>query len=181
MKASIAEAARSADAMRDMANALTVEAEGVHANLRAYLTVGLGAVVPQNKDTNYRYEVRLTLQNVGNTPANKVATNMYANLLPFPLPDDFEIPAFNPAISGETTLGPHQTTILSAIAPQIYSDDEVNEIEHVGNKKLLYVFGTIKYEDVFGASRYAKICQAVVWLANGGQMTRNYGKFNEFN
>ena len=48
MKASIAEAVRSADAMRDVAKSLTVEAEAAHANLRAYLTVGLGGVVPQN-------------------------------------------------------------------------------------------------------------------------------------
>lgn len=180
MKASIGEAARSADAMRDVAKSLAVEAEGVHANLRAYPTVGLVGVLAQNKDTNYRYEVRLTLQNVGNTPAYKVASNMFADVLPMPLPADFEIPVFNPAISGETTLGPHQTMVLSAIAPRVYLDDEVNEIEH-GTKKLLYVFGTITYEDAFGASRYAKICQVVLWLANGGQMTQNYGKYNQSN
>jgi hypothetical protein len=70
--------------------------------------------------------------------------------------------------------------ILSTVAPRIYLDDEVNEIER-GTKKLLYVFGTINYEDAFGASRYARICQVVLWLANGGQMTRNYSNYNQSN
>jgi hypothetical protein len=119
MKASIAEAARSADAMRDVAKSLAVDAESGHANVRAYVTTQLGGVVPQNKDTNYRYEVRLTLQNVGNTPAYKVASNLYTDVLPVPLPADFEIPAFNPAITGQATVGPHQNMFLTAIAPRI--------------------------------------------------------------
>jgi len=41
MKASIAEAARSADAMRDVAKALAIDAEAAHANLRAYSRSGL--------------------------------------------------------------------------------------------------------------------------------------------
>jgi len=137
-------------------------------------------VISQNKDTNYRYEVRLTLQNAGSTPAYKVANNVYADTLPTSLPADFKIPEFNPSISGESTLGPHQTMILTAVAPRIYSDDEVNEIEH-GTKASLFVFGTITYEDAFGASRYTKICQVILWLKNGSQMSRNYGTYNQSN
>jgi hypothetical protein len=180
MRDSINEAARSASAMSDVAKVLAVEAEMGRANIRAYITTGLGGVVPQNKDTNYRYEVRLTVQNVGNTPAYKLTSNLYTDVLPSPLPADFEIPAFNPAMTGQTTVGPHQNMFISAIAPRIFSDDEVNEFQH-GSKKLLYVFGTITYEDVFGASRYIKLCQMVLWFANGTQMTLNTGKYNESN
>jgi hypothetical protein len=181
MKASIAEAARSAAAMGDVAKVLAAEAEMGRANIRAYITTGLGAVVPQNKDTNYRYEVRITMQNVGNTPAYKVASNLYTDVLPNPLPSDFEIPAFNPAMTGQTSVGPHQNLFVTAIAPRIYSDDEVNQFQHGDGKKLLYVFGTITYEDVFGASRYIKLCQMILWFANGTQMTLNTGKYNESN
>ena len=181
MRDSIREAARSADAMRDVAKALAVDAEAARANLRAYMTVGLGAVIPQDKDTGYRFEVRMTLQNVGNTPASKVAFNIYADVLPNPLPADFKFPAFNPAISGGvTTIGPHQNMLMTAIAPRIYSDDDVHEIQFE-SKKLLYVFGTVAYVDTFGASRYTSFCQMIIWLKNGVTMVRNYSSYNEAN
>jgi hypothetical protein len=178
MKASIAEAARSADAMRDVAKALVAEQEAARANLRAYITIGLGGVVPQDKDTNLRYEVRLTVQNVGNTPANKVATKVYADIMPFPLPADFKIPSSDPADGSGEPMGPHQNSFVSAIAPRLYSDEEVHEIQ-TGTTKLLYVYGIIRYEDTFGAKHHTQFCQVILWLKNGSQMTRNYGNYNE--
>lgn len=179
MKASIAETARSADAMRDVAKSLALDAKAAHANLRAYIVLGLGGVVPQNKDTGYRYEVRMTLQNVGNTPANKVVGKLYTDLLPLPLPADFKIPAFDPNKAGSNfTLGPHQNMFLPAVAPRIYSDDEVEELKH-GSKKLLYIFGTVTYDDAFGVSRHTQICQMILWFANGSPSVRNYGDYNK--
>lgn len=183
MRASIAEATRSATAMRDVADALMSQTKAVNANLRAYIMLGLGAVVPQNKDTGYRYDVRLTLQNVGNTPANKLAFNLQTDLLPLPLPADFKIPAFDPVSAGTQppTVGPHQNSLVNAVAPRIYSDEEVNDLKS-GNKKLLYVFGTVTYQDVFGESHYTKICQMILWMADGTiTQTRNYGNYNESN
>jgi hypothetical protein len=180
MKASIAEAARSADAMRDVAKSLALDAEAAHANLRAYITTGLGGVIAQNKDTGYRYEVRITVQNVGNTPANKVVADLHTDLLPLPLPVDFKIPEVDPTKGGSSTVGPHQSVFMMAVAPRVYSDDDVDDLKR-GNKKLLYVFGTIAYEDTFGKSRYIKICQMIQWFKDGSPMVRNYGDFNESN
>jgi hypothetical protein len=181
MKASIAEAARAAEAMSNVAKSLAVDAETGHANVRAYITTQLAGLVPQNKDTNYHYEIRLTLQNVGNTPAYKVVGNLHADVLPYPLPDDFEIPAAsNATFTNQGTIGPHQNMALNAFAPRIYSDEEVNELQHTMTK-LLYVYGTITYEDVFGASRYLKLCQMVLWYTNGTNMVMNAGKYNESN
>lgn len=182
MKASITEAARSADAMRDVAKSLSAQADATHAMLRAYLTVGLGGVIAQNKETNYRYEVRMTLQNVGNTPATKVGVNIRADVLPYPLPVDFKLPVFDPSIAESTndSIAPHQDMIITGIAPRIYSDDDVNEVEH-GAKKLLYVFGTVVYEDAFGVNRKTQFCKIILWLTNGTRMVRNYGSYNEAN
>src|SRR5450759_563480 len=105
MRASIDQATRSANAMGDVAKALAVDAETGRANVRAYLTVALGGVIPQNKETSFRYEVRMTIQNVGNTPAYNVRSNAHADLLPSPLPDDFQLPAFVAASSGVSTMG----------------------------------------------------------------------------
>ena len=46
---------------------------------------------------------------------------------------------------------------------------------------LLYVFGTIAYEDTFGMRRYIKIRQMILWFNYGTPMVRNYGDFNESN
>ena len=110
MKASIAESARSTTAMRDVADALMNQTKAVNANLRASITLGLAGVVPQNKDNGYRYEVRMILQNVGNTPANNLAFILQTDLLPMPLPADFKIPAPDkvPTGSPASTVGPHQ-------------------------------------------------------------------------
>lgn len=182
MKASIAEAARSATAMRDVADALMAQRKAVNANLRAYLTLDLGGVVQQNKDTGYRYEVRMILQNVGNTPADKVAYVLQTDLLPVPLPDDFKIVASDPAAGIQTaTVGPHQNMFATAIAPRIYSDDEADELKH-GSKKLLYVFGTVTYQDIFGENHYTKICRLILWMSDGTTATTsNYGNYNESN
>ena len=48
-----------------------------------------------------------------------------------------------------------------------------------GNKRLLYVFGTVMYRDVFGESHYTKICQMILWMVDGTATTRNYGNYNE--
>jgi hypothetical protein len=84
-------------------------------------------------------------------------------------------------MTGQASVGPHQNLFVTAIAPRIYSDDEVNQFQHGDGKKLLYVFGTVTYEDVFGASRYVKLCQMILWFANGAQTTLNTGKYNESN
>lgn len=181
MKASIAEAARSATAMRDVADALMAQKQAVNANLRAYITLSLAGVVQQNKDTGYRYEVRMNLQNAGNTPANRLGYILQTDLLPVPLPADFKIPTPNlaPADSLTTTVGPHQNSLATAVAPRIYSDEEVDEMKH-GSKKLLYVFGTVMYQDVFGESHYTKICQMIFWMVDEKTtQTRNYGNYNE--
>jgi hypothetical protein len=180
MRASIDQATRSANAMGDVAKALAVDAETGRANVRAYLTVALGGVIPQNKETSFRYEVRMTIQNVGNTPAYNVRSNAHADLLPSPLPDDFQLPAFVAASSGVSTMGPHQNSFFTAVVNRIYTDDEVHEMEFGPNKQL-YVYGTITYEDAFGKSRETNFCQVIPWLKGGGFMNRNIGKFNEAN
>jgi hypothetical protein len=184
MKASIAVAGRAADAMSDVAKSLAASAEATkNANImqwRAYLTVGFGSVIVQNKETNFRFEVRMTLQNVGNTPAYNIHTNAYADFLPSPLPDDFKFPAFVPNNLVGSNMGPRQDALFTAVANRIYSDDEVHEMEFGPNNQL-YVYGTITYEDAFGISRKTNFFQMVLWLKGGGFMSRNIGNFNEAN
>ena len=100
-----------------------------------------------HRTTNYHFEVRMTLQNVGNSRLlYKVVTNTYTDVLPFPLPQDFQIPPFFETGSNDN-VGPHQNFIITGVAGRIYSDDDINEIQF-GSKKRLYVYGRVHYEDV---------------------------------
>ncbi len=191
MKASIAEAARAATAMQDVANAVAANAKSANESLgvykdanirqmRAYLTVGLGAVIKQDTATNYRFEVRMTLQNVGNTPAYKVVSNVRADVLPFPLPQDFQPPPIVDTGSGTNVVGPHQNFVLTGIVDRMYSDDEINEIQN-GSTKRLYIYGKITYEDAFGISRQTNFCQSILWLKNGTFMSWNAPNNNDSN
>jgi hypothetical protein len=189
MKDSIAEANRSAKAMEDVALAVAANARAANESvavfkdanvrqMRAYLTVGLGGVLRQDSSTNYHFEVRMILQNVGNTPAYKEASNIHVDVLPFPLPQDFQFPAFDDSISSAAVVGPHLSYILTGFATRLYSDDDVHEIEFGSNKRL-YVFGTVKYEDAFGVSRKTDFCQVIEFLKNNGFMSRNTPNHND--
>ncbi len=131
MKDSINEAARAATAMQNVATAVAANAQAAgesvvlfrDANvrqMRAYLVVGFGAVIQQDTATNYRFEVRLNLQNVGNTPAYKVESNTHLNVLPFPLPKDFVFPELNEAMTSPAVMMPHQSNILTVIADRAF-------------------------------------------------------------
>lgn len=188
MKASIAEAARSATAMRDVAIAVGANAKAAETSvalfkdanarqMRAYLIVSLGGVIKQDPATNYRFEVRMNLQNVGNTPAYKVAHVTRADVLPFPIPTDFQFPTLSEA-TVSASVGPHQGFSVTGIASRIYPDDDVAEIA-TGTKKRLYVYGTIRYEDVFGASHQTNFSHAILWLKNDTFMTLNTPVHND--
>lgn len=188
MKESIREAARAADAMQNVAKAVELSAkvgnDGVALSkdsyvrmLRAYLTVGFGTVFKQDNATNTRFEVRMNVQNVGNTPAYKVVTQTYVDALPFPLPSDFQFPKLDDRGSS-STLGPHDGGVVSGIAERFYSDDEIKEFE-LGTTKHLYIYGLVAYEDAFGIRRETNFCKALVYLKNGNFMTLNTSNYND--
>lgn len=188
MKASISEAARAASAMQSVATAVADNAKAANASvalfrdanlrqLRAYMTLGLVGVIKQDAATNYHFEIRMNLSNVGNTPAYKVVSNTHFDVMPFPLPDNFKFPEFvDPGNSA--VVGPHQSFIISGFADRIYSDEDVKEIS-LGMSKRLYVYGIVKYEDAFGVSRQMKFCEALLWLKNDAYMTLNVPKYND--
>lgn len=178
---SIHEAARAAAAMEQVATAMAANTKSTQetialykdANIRqmrAYLTVSFGSVIPQDLASNYRFEVRMVLQNVGNTPAYSVLTEAHVDVLPFPLPLDYNFLKSAGTNSSATVVGPHQNFILTGVAPQLYSDSDVSEIK-TGLKKRLYVYGTVAYEDAFGIKRYTNFSHAINWLKNSGFMT----------
>lgn len=191
MKHSIDEAARAATAMEGVAVAVAASAKAADESLetykdanvrqmRAYLTVGFGGVIKQDPGTGYRFEVRMNLQNVGNTPAYGVVSNVHVDVFPFPLPEEFQFPQLDDAISGASAVGPHQSFFLTGVADRIYSEGDVDEVSS-GLHKRLYIYGTVKYEDAFGTRRQTRFCQAIIWLKNDTFMGLNTSKYNDAN
>jgi hypothetical protein len=190
MKASIAEAARSATAMQEVATAVAANTKAANEGLglskdanarmmRAYLNIGFGGVINQDKTTNYCFEVRMILQNNGNTPAYKVRNIARVSLLPVPLPSDFDFPLAPLSGGGSVgVLGPHQNFILNPVADQIYSDEDVHDIQF-GGAKQLYVYGTVTYEDAYGVERHINFSQRIAWLKGGNFLAFNTPAHND--
>src|SRR5260370_15150258 len=128
---------------------------------RDYLCVNFATAAFQNRETTLRFEVRLVLINVGLTPGYKVSYKARADVLPFPLPDDFDFSLPDILTGSETTLGGFgQNLILSAIVDRIYSEEEEAEIK-AGSNKRLYIFGTANYEDAYHIKTNTNFCLSV--------------------
>ena len=168
MERHIGEAARSATAMETIAN--TIEA-GNQAIMRAYLTVLVGGAIYQERregQSDLKFEGRPDLLNTGNTPARKVRIRIAADILPIPVPEDFDFPL--PELEEELAkdagiVGAHQKYTLAGTLKNFVPDAEIANIKE-GREKALCVWGLITYEDVFGITHSTKFGQWLTWWPN---------------
>jgi hypothetical protein len=172
MERHIVQAARSASAMEAVGESLKVTAQassdsvkGLKQQMRAYINVGVGFAVPQDRVRNVKFQAVPTLVNNGLTPAHKVVYKTKAAILPVPLPSGFNFP-LPTEDSGENMMGPRQTATLSPIVDDFVSDALVADIKK-GHGMGLYVWGTIGYVDVFGDAQQTRFCQHLTWLQDG--------------
>lgn len=168
MERHIGEAARSASAMEKIANTLQV---GNQAVMRAYLTVTIGTALYQERrgpgQTDLKFEGRANLLNTGNTPARRVRIRTAAEILPIPLPKDFQFPLPDASeIKDAGVVGAHQTYIVGATVKDFVPDSEIAVIKE-GSRKALCIWGLITYEDIFGAEHQTKFAQWLTWYPNG--------------
>lgn len=191
MEQSINEAARSANAMQRVARSLETSTNAAVENvaifkdarerqLRAYIAVGLLAVINQDNSTNYHFEVREWLANTGPTPAQDVSYKAHADILPFPLPDDFPFPLPDATVNSAGTVYWQQKFTMSAFLERMLSDEEIAEIKGAVTRRL-YVYGTVNYRDAFGNNRYTNFCHSIVWLKDGTPMGHNTKYHNDAN
>lgn len=177
MERSIREANRLASAMeqaaRDIATSAEAATESVAAlrertaqQMRAYLCVQVGGAVYQERNKNLKFEGKPLLVNTGHTPANKVSYQASAALLPVPLPGDFTFP-LSGRVVGAAMMGPQQNAVMSAVVADFCEDGEVEIIKAGGPTRALYVWGIVKYEDIFDQQRQTRFCQSIIWLPDG--------------
>lgn len=152
----IGEVARSASAMEKVVT--TIEA-GNKAILRAYLTVTIGPISlfqerREPGQADLKFETRPNLNNTGNTPARNVTIRIAADILPIPIPDEFQFPLPEEGeIKNAGVVGAHQTTIVAGTVKDFVPDEEIGRIKE-GRTKALCVWGLITYDDIFGMNHW---------------------------
>ncbi|MEK7322703.1 MAG: hypothetical protein AABZ84_06465 [Pseudomonadota bacterium] len=122
--------------------------------LRAYLSVTPDFI---NSDCN----IGSTIENHGLTPAYKITTESgYADILPHPLPLEFNFKEIIDRTSHTHILAPRQTLRATVIPRRIFSKDEIAAAIE-GTKFRLYVFGAITYTDAFDKSHRTEYCRSI--------------------
>lgn len=167
MERHIGEAARSADNMGVIANTIK---DGNKAIIRAYLTVQVGRGIYQQKrgpgQTDLKFEAKPMLLNTGMTPARRVRCRIASDVLPNPIPDDFQYPIPPEAKQGDGFLGAHQGAEMSSVLDRMVPDGDVTHIKE-GFGMSFCVWGMVTYEDIFGKAHTTKFAQQLLWLPDG--------------
>lgn len=169
MGESIAEAARSAAAMENLAKSAAANTalarERSAQQMRAYLTVSINTGFYQNSAIGLKFAVHPMCFNSGQTPAHKMRYWAKADICPFPLPDDFDFPPIkNPVISA-FSLGPHHGIELNAVCDNFIRDQDVQNVKD-GISKRVFIWGVITYDDIFGDTHETKFCHSLYWIGN---------------
>jgi hypothetical protein len=77
----------------------------------------------------------------------------------------------------QSSIGPHETRLMSAILPHLVPDAEIQDILD-GNGKALFVWGVVHYDDVFGRPHFTQFCQRITWLKDRSNIFGLYdGRF----
>jgi hypothetical protein len=162
------------------ANAANRLAKANERQLRAYLSVNVGTVIFQNETISQPFVVLPDCVNDGQTPAHEMSYNARANILPYPLPDDFDFPMKpeQAIITSSAVVGPHRSFQLGAALDRFCDADEVDNIRW-GKYERLYVYGTVRYRDAFGEPRWTNFCQSYRWRPDGTPLGENTKQHND--
>lgn len=148
--------------------------------LRAYLCVNTDVVIFQDDTIQQRFVVLPELINAGQTPAHNVFYNGRADVLPYPLPDNFAFPmtAEQKAVTSAGQIGPGQKVKLGAAVDRLYASAEVEDIRRAVEKRL-YMYGTVYYVDALGDHQTTNFCQSYRWRPDGQPLSENTRHHND--
>ncbi len=174
MERSIDEASRAAIAMQSVAKSMEINAAEIvrsvkhqetfgQAQLRAYISVLIGGA--RYQDDTIRFEASPIIINTGHSPAKNLRYRISADILPVPLPADFKFPLPKDS-RGSNLLGPQQTSQMIAVVAERIAEEDVERTKAAIGCSL-YVWGRIRYEDIFGITRRCTFCQQIYWVALG--------------
>jgi hypothetical protein len=198
VQASIAQVTRASKAMEGIAESMAASVESVKETVginreiadrqklitelqsRAYLTILFDVMVPQNTTTNVRFEPRMRIENRGNTPAQNVRFAAFAEVLPFPLPDDFAFPVSEENPGSSSGIGPGIHKIISAVVPKLYPEAEAGQIASSAGQRVA-AWGIVRYQDVFNIERWVRFGFTFVLLGENQWMSQDTTRHNDSN
>jgi hypothetical protein len=145
--------------------------------LRAYLSVVIGAAVYQDRALELRFEAKPLILNNGDTPAYHVRVSIKSDILTDEQALAFVFTEPAEAPQSQASIGPKENRIMSAILDRFVPDDQIDDICN-GRGQALYVWGTVRYEDAFGHRRFTQFAQKLWWLRDRSNVMGNYdGRF----
>ena len=119
---------------------------------------------------------KVSIKNTGNSPARKLTAVALCGKMPYPIPQGVAFAVTEPENRSVITIGSGEVKRVSATAIR-YNNDEIREIMQAGGTRI-YVWGMVKYEDVFGDPHWTKFCKFVQWT-EGKAYAYNYKDYNE--
>jgi len=177
---SIAQAARSAQAMEDVAGATKNNAvlmqNILHKQMRAYIAVDIGRTMYQ--DNRVRFESGPVITNTGFTPARNVNFKVTAAILDTDLPQDFKFPDDGNQQKNDAALSPRQQFVIYGIVKDRISEEEADEAMK-GETKRLYVWGKVTYEDIFDGVWETNFCHNFVFQPDEKTGFKPLGFYNK--
>ncbi|MGC2697133.1 MAG: hypothetical protein WA738_15210 [Candidatus Angelobacter sp.] len=162
MEKHIGEAARSANAMEEIADVIQ---SGNTSIMRAYLSVIIGTAVYQESQEGVKFEGKPSLVNTGSTPARNVRIWISARIMTTKEAETFDYPLGEESAKASAVAAPHQNYLLSAMVQNLVPDAEVPDIKH-GRGKGLATWGRVTYDDIFGQSHTTRFGQWLFWYPN---------------
>jgi len=172
-------------AMKEVANAIAISSQAAKDSvaqqksiMRPYLSLGYVGIVGQDSATRYRFEIRMSLNNMGNTAAHNVRYQACVDALAFPLREDFDFPINQTPMRYVGTIGPRQNFTLPIAIGRFLSDEEIAQIK-IKSPIALYIWGTIWYEDSFNVTQHTNMCYSITWMSDGKTMAMTDRRNND--
>jgi hypothetical protein len=157
---------------------ITVMRENGERQLRAYVIANAGDVKEEaDSSGNHTFEWRVQITNVGQTPAYNLGGRGCVSILPYPLPDNFDFPYPDSVIEDAPTaipIGPQDPKLIPFSLEKPCTAEEVAALKSNGNLKL-WLYGIVKYVDVFKRPRYTNFCFYIMWEGDRAR-GRTYGR-----
>jgi hypothetical protein len=160
MERSIEQATKATEATASIATVSRESAELTRRmwqkQMRAYVSVDVGQQTFFQLH-NVRFAATPAISNTGMTPARNVSYHVMASILDANLRDDFVFEEFGAKTENDVTLHPRQTFTVHSAVRERFQDHEVEAIMK-GEARRLYVWGIVKYQDIFGDEWETRFC-----------------------
>jgi hypothetical protein len=138
---------------------------------RAYLAVMFDGMMPQDHNSGVRFQPHARITNRGNTPAYDVRFAIQADVVPFPLREDFAFAIPENLTGHSAVINPGLHKIIFNVVPKIYPPIECEQIS-LGIGQRVIAWGTVKYRDAFDIERgtdfgftFYRVGNSTQWMA----------------